>query len=583
MIVVTFKGSPPPLIGRVRGIRVVSDFPGPSPALAISYTMNLFKSEKEPFLFVAAGAKINEARIWPVMKRTDFDWAAHVDRIGSLPEQPKKFNGIGRVSVETLIVRPTDAARRVLERWLHRIEASPGRDSINLAITLAEFDARLLHLPGAWAWRELAMRGADPMAEPVVEHDVGGAKPVFQVSDRKPVAAPLPKKEPVRTAPPVVRHQSRGPEVLWAGHLRDYSGFAKCNREILFRVSNSVLTKLDRTHSELTSIDEYTRARLDALEGTVIGQQAPFVRFFGPDFYPPAGRHRISYTMMETLQIHKQMVGFINDRFDELWVPTESGRQTFLKSGVKKPTYTMPLGVDMEVYRPWRRRKLPECRLISTSKAGQRGSPEGFVFITVGLPSFRKNFDFLADAFEALFAKNKNVHLVLGVTHSLVDWKFKLYQKFAKYKSRIWTLEGKYSEYELARIYSSCNAYATANLGEGFNLPMVEAAACGLPVIAPNHTSHPDVAGDKNAWLFETDGSAVHAEGSTVSPWYQGVEFPVLADRSMKALKECLDVVESGAAEVRRRTATFWTRIESNFTWDRAAARVVARLLEVQP
>jgi glycosyltransferase involved in cell wall biosynthesis len=243
----------------------------------------------------------------------------------------------------------------------------------------------------------------------------------------------------------------------------------------------------------------------------------------------------------------------------------------------------MPLGVDTEVYRPWRRRKLPECRLISTGKAGQRGSPDGFVFITVGLPSFRKNFDFLADAFEALFAKNKNVHLVLGVTHSLTDWKFKLYQKFAKYKSRIWTLEGKYSEYELARIYSSCNAYATANLGEGFNLPMVEAAACGLPVIAPNHTSHPDVAGDKNAWLFETDGSAVHAEGSTVSPWYQGVEFPVLADGSMKALKECLDVVESGAGEVRRRMISFRARIESEFTWDRAAARVVSRLIEVQP
>jgi hypothetical protein len=578
MIIVTFKGAPSPISKNTKTVVVVSDTAGPSPALALHSAMRRFKNEKDGFLFVAPGAKIHIDRTGPVLSRRDFDWGAFVDRIGSVPVNPRKFDGVGRVSTETLFVKPTDAAARVLDRWIDRNAASPGRDSINLAITLAELkDVQFLRLPGVWAWREGAMRGLDLQAEPVVEHDVGGARPgLISMAKEKEI----PKKEtppPKETLEPV-----RGPEVLWAGHLRDYSGFAKCNREILYRVSNSVRVQLDKTHQELTSIDTYTGAKLDALETTLVGQKAPFVRFFGPDFNPPKGRHRISFTMMETLKIHPQMVGFVNDRFDELWVPTEAGRRAFVESGVRVESRVVPLGVDAEIYRPWKRRKLPECRLISTGKAGLRASPQGFIFITVGLPSFRKNFSFLADAFERVFSRRPDVHLVLGLTHSLADWKFKIYRQFAKYKSRIWTLEGKFSEYELARIYSSCDAYATANLGEGYNLPMVEAAACGIPVIAPAHTSHPDVAGDA-AWLFKSEGEAVHPEAETVSPWYQGVPFPVLGKVSAAHLEEMLLHVRIGGSGVKDRAKKFREKIEAGMTWDHAAAQVVRRLLEVQP
>ncbi len=52
------------------------------------------------------------------------------------------------------------------------------------------------------------------------------------------------------------------------------------------------------------------------------------------------------------------------------------------------------------------------------------------------------------------------------------------------------------SDEELAIYYSSAVALVMPSLYEGFGLPLVEAMACGCPVIASNSSSLPEVAGD---------------------------------------------------------------------------------------
>jgi len=61
---------------------------------------------------------------------------------------------------------------------------------------------------------------------------------------------------------------------------------------------------------------------------------------------------------------------------------------------------------------------------------------------------------------------------------------------------------GYVSNEELAHYYSSALALIMPSLYEGFGLPLVEAMACGCPVIASNTSSLPEVAGD--AGLFFT-------------------------------------------------------------------------------
>jgi glycosyltransferase involved in cell wall biosynthesis len=48
---------------------------------------------------------------------------------------------------------------------------------------------------------------------------------------------------------------------------------------------------------------------------------------------------------------------------------------------------------------------------------------------------------------------------------------------------------------ELATLYSCAGCFVTASLYEGFCLPILEARACGCPVIASNTSAIPEVAG----------------------------------------------------------------------------------------
>jgi len=56
-------------------------------------------------------------------------------------------------------------------------------------------------------------------------------------------------------------------------------------------------------------------------------------------------------------------------------------------------------------------------------------------------------------------------------------------------------LLGRISDEELKRYYSNAKAFVFASLYEGFGIPVLEAQACGCPVICANNTSLPEVAG----------------------------------------------------------------------------------------
>jgi hypothetical protein len=297
---------------------------------------------------------------------------------------------------------------------------------------------------------------------------------------------------------------------------------------------------------------------------------------------PKEKGHKIVWTMMETYKIHHQMIAMVNQSYDELWTPTEWNRQVFIGSGARVPSRVVPLGVNKSIYRPMKGNKLPPCRRVTTDKAGEIGNPSGFIFLTLGLPSFRKGFDVLVEAFDKVFADRDDVHLVLAVTHSLPEWNKQVYKQFAGRKTSIWTLEGQYNEHEMAKIYCASNAYVSASRGEGWNLPAQEAGACGIPVIVPENTSHAEVVG-KAGWSFPIEGFAPSAEAKKVSMWYEGMPFAVFGKKSIAGLAEAMETVLAGGAEVERRRDEFLLDVRMRFSWDLAAMRVIDRLLEVQP
>jgi glycosyltransferase involved in cell wall biosynthesis len=61
---------------------------------------------------------------------------------------------------------------------------------------------------------------------------------------------------------------------------------------------------------------------------------------------------------------------------------------------------------------------------------------------------------------------------------------------------------------ELAFWYNSADAFVYPSIFEGFGLPVLEAMACGTPVLTSDTSSLPEVIGDAGALLPPRDPSA---------------------------------------------------------------------------
>ena len=72
-------------------------------------------------------------------------------------------------------------------------------------------------------------------------------------------------------------------------------------------------------------------------------------------------------------------------------------------------------------------------------------------------------------------------------------------------------LIGRVAEDDLPKWYSACTVFVYPSLYEGFGLPVLEAMACGAPVITSNVASLPEVVGDAGLIIKPTDTLALAA------------------------------------------------------------------------
>jgi glycosyltransferase involved in cell wall biosynthesis len=125
------------------------------------------------------------------------------------------------------------------------------------------------------------------------------------------------------------------------------------------------------------------------------------------------------------------------------------------------------------------------------------GIPDCIYFLTLAELQPRKNLSRLITAFIRFLSESrkKDVYLVLVGSHG---WKydeiFKTIERFSEYQDKI-VFTGYVQEEDLASIYSGALLFIYPSLYEGFGLPPLEAMQCGVPVIASNSTSIPEVVG----------------------------------------------------------------------------------------
>ncbi|MDZ7798467.1 MAG: glycosyltransferase family 4 protein [Patescibacteria group bacterium] len=120
------------------------------------------------------------------------------------------------------------------------------------------------------------------------------------------------------------------------------------------------------------------------------------------------------------------------------------------------------------------------------------------IILYVGRISPHKGIHLLIKAFNKVLKKVPKAHLLIVGKETFSGYSNKL--KSLSKKNVHFT--GYVSDSDLPLYYAAADIYASASLWEGFNLPLLEAQTCGLPVIVFDIGPHSEVI-DKNGILVD--------------------------------------------------------------------------------
>ncbi len=204
---------------------------------------------------------------------------------------------------------------------------------------------------------------------------------------------------------------------------------------------------------------------------------------------------------------------------------------------------TVPNGVAAE-FRPADQAEVAAFRQ-------RKGLPEHF-FLFLGTLEPRKNIERLLDAY-ALFLQDHGAHAADGPFLVIAGAKGWFYEAIFARVQRLKLADrvlfpGFVPTVELPWWYRAADLFIYPSLYEGFGLPVLEAMACGTPVITSNASSLPEVAGDAALLVPAEDTEALAAAMTRV--WND----PTLAAAMQ----------EAGLAQA------------SRFSWQRTAQETIA-------
>jgi glycosyltransferase involved in cell wall biosynthesis/tetratricopeptide (TPR) repeat protein len=424
-----------------------------------------------------------------------------------------------------------------------------------------------LRAGGCLVWRDL------PSSTPWVEVEKAVARlcfrePVYRIAGTQ-VAFLLKGEDLSATA----GSDSSKVAVTWSGDFTAVHSLAVVNRgmcgELISRGNDVALV-----HASLASSHpETTRIELPPVLANRFGHALPdavTVRHsWPPDFTPPVGSGAfVLIQPWEYGRLPRHWIEPILKNVDEIWAPSRSVLRTYVASGIPEDRIVVvPNGVDTELFHP----DIEKLSLPTSKKVK-------LLFVGGTIP--RKGFDVLLTAYRQAFSHRDDVCLVVKEMGAGTFYRGQTSTKDIEahrsdpYAPELVYLTNDLPEAGLVRLYAACDVLIHPYRGEGFALPVLEAMACGKPVVVTAGGSTDEFAPISAGWRIPAKLSYFQDERigdlpTQGKPWW--------LEPDLQALKAILKSVVGDATE-RAKRGRAARRAALGWTWVRAASIIEDRI-----
>ena len=285
-------------------------------------------------------------------------------------------------------------------------------------------------------------------------------------------------------------------------------------------------------------------------------------------FYDKYPGPKIAYNVWESTQQPEQFFNCLLS-YDQFWVPSQWQRQCSIDQGFPADKVkVVPEGVDGRVFKP-----LP---------AYARSAGKKFRFMYFGRWDYRKSTTEVIKAFLEEFKLDEPVELLLSADNAFSLDEYKTteerlvgYGLCALDDPRVVVVHFPAFE-EYVSLLQNGNCFVSCARSEGWNLPLIEAIACGVPTICSNYGAQLEFAGG----VSHTVGIIGHKPPEQV--FMQDSNVPgTWAEPDFEHLRKVMRDVYNNYTEYLPRAIKGAGVVRETFTWKKAADKAYGCLNEL--
>jgi glycosyltransferase involved in cell wall biosynthesis len=286
------------------------------------------------------------------------------------------------------------------------------------------------------------------------------------------------------------------------------------------------------------------------------------------------GTH-IVWPMFESEKLPASFIDFISREIHWVWVASRWGRRILVKNGVPADRIdVVPAGVDARQFHPYLR-----------DAQDRTGQP--FRFLMVGKFEKRKGYSDLLAAFRQAFGDSRNVELVIKADYFLDGGgrKNELAGLVASLGlSNVKLYWGDWSRERLFGLYNYCDAFVFPTRAEGWGMPLLEAAAAGLPLVATYYSGQTEFLEHMESSLIPIEFTLERIDDPDFSRFWPSSNGDLgrWAQPSIASIAAGMEKVMANYAVYRDAARSNSLRLREKFNWDAAANRAVDLLCRRQ-